>query len=139
TGVATVAAADQERAGRVAAALRAGGRDAVEVADRGGMPAQRLAAMVVLVACDAAGRGLAAPADIDAATRVALAYPHGPLELGDAVGAARIAGIARGFHALTGDPRWRPSAWLDGRIAAGTKLTSADGGANDPAETGRRD
>ena len=45
--------------------------------------------------------------------------------LGDAIGPARIAAIAAGLHALTGDPRWRPSPWLDARIAAGEPLAGS--------------
>ncbi|MCB1499066.1 MAG: 3-hydroxyacyl-CoA dehydrogenase [Bauldia sp.] len=125
TGLATIAGVDPALTAGVAASVRSAGREAVIVRDGGGMPAQRIAAMIVLVAADAAGRGLAAPADIDAATRLALSYPRGPLALGDAVGPARIAAIARSFLALTGDPRWRPSAWLDGRIAAGKTLAES--------------
>jgi hypothetical protein len=97
-------------------------RDVVVVRDGKGMPAQRLAAMIVLIAAEAAARGLAIPADIDAAPRLALAWPRGPLELGDMVGASRISAIAAGLHALTGEPRWRPSAWLDARATTGKLL-----------------
>jgi 3-hydroxybutyryl-CoA dehydrogenase len=112
---------------------------AAAVPDLATVPAQRLAAMIVLVGCDAAGHGLASPADIDAAAELALAWPRGPLALGDAVGAARIAAIAAELHTLTGDPRWRPSPWLDAHVAAGTKLTSTGGGDDIPADDERRD
>lgn len=137
--VVTVAAADPALAARVAATIRAGGRAAVTARGNGGMPAQRLAAMIVLVAADAAGRGLAPPAEIDMAARLALGYPRGPLALGDAVGPARIAAIAAGLHALTGDPRWRPSPWLDARIAAGAKLTGPSGGDDHPPHEREKD
>jgi len=97
----------------VVCAVSAAGRKAVVVRDDQGMPAQRLAAMIVLVAADCAARGIAVPADIDAAPRLALAWPRGPLELANMIGAARISAIAAGLHALTGAARWRPSAWLD--------------------------
>lgn len=136
TGVVTVAATDEARAAGVAAAIRATGREAIAVRDGGGMPAQRIAAMIVLVAAEAARHGIAGPADIDAAARLALAYPRGPLELGDRVGPARIAVIAAGFHALTGDARWRPSPWLDARILEGLPLSPSPGVAGDPKLTG---
>jgi 3-hydroxybutyryl-CoA dehydrogenase len=116
TGIVTLAGSDPARVAGVAATVRATGREAVTIGDGDGMPAQRIAAMIVLVAAEAARRGLATPADIDTAARLALAYPRGPLALGDAVGPARIAAMAAGFHALTGDPRWRPSPWLDERV-----------------------
>ncbi len=109
----------------VAAAVGAGGREAVIVKDGPGLPAQRIATMIVLIACEAAARGIGTPADIDAAARTALAYPLGPLELGDAVGAGRVAAIAAGLLALTGDRRWRPSPWLDRHAAAGLSLAQA--------------
>ncbi len=95
------------------------------VRDGKGMPAQRIAAMIVLIAAEAAARGLSSPADIDAATRLALAYPRGPLELGDVVGARRIASIAAGLHSLTADRRWRRSAWLDARAKTGQPLAQS--------------
>jgi 3-hydroxybutyryl-CoA dehydrogenase len=109
------------------------------VPDLATVPAQRLAAMIVLVGCDAAGRDIASPADIDAAAKLALAWPRGPLALGDAIGAARIAAIAAELHILTGDPCWRPSPWLDAHVAAGTKLTSTYGGDDIPADDEKRD
>ena len=126
--IATVAGApgaDIALVGGVAASVRASGHEAVMVRDGKGMPAQRIAAMIVLIAAEAAARGLASPADIDAATRLALAYPRGPLELGDAVGARRIATIAAGLHGLTADRRWRRSAWLDARAKAGQPLAQS--------------
>jgi 3-hydroxybutyryl-CoA dehydrogenase len=128
TDTATVAGAhgaDAALAGGVAASIRAAGHEAVVVRDGPGMPAQRIAAMIVLIAAEAAARGLATPADIDAATRLALAWPRGPLELGDAVGARRIASIAAGLHSLTADRRWRRSAWLDARAKAGQPLAQS--------------
>ena len=128
TDIATVAGApgaDAALVGGVAASIRAAGHEAVVVRDGKGMPAQRIAAMIVLIAAEAAARGLSSPADIDAATRLALAYPRGPLELGDAVGARRIASIAAGLHSLTADRRWRRSAWLDARAKTGQPLAQS--------------
>jgi 3-hydroxybutyryl-CoA dehydrogenase len=118
-GVAALSGRVGQRVAGVVCAVSAAGGRAVVVRDDQGMPAQRLAAMIVLIAADCAARGIAVPADIDAAPRLALAWPRGPLELAERVGAARISAIAAGLHALTGAPRWRPSAWLDARVAAG--------------------
>jgi 3-hydroxybutyryl-CoA dehydrogenase len=128
TDLVTLAGTSHTRPGlieSVAATLRASGREVAIVKDGPGMPAQRIAAMMVLIASDAAARGIATPQDIDAAARLALAYPQGPLELGDAVGPARIAAIATGLFALTGDPRWRPSPRLSERAARGRKLADS--------------
>jgi 3-hydroxybutyryl-CoA dehydrogenase len=122
TGVAAISGADTGRLAAVSRAVATAKKTAVIVRDGQGMPAQRLAAMIVLIAAEAAAHGLASPGDIDAATRLALAYPRGPLELGDWVGASRIAAISAGLFALTGDPRWRRSAWLDARAKMGLSL-----------------
>jgi 3-hydroxybutyryl-CoA dehydrogenase len=117
----------------VAASLRAGGRDAVIVQDGPGMPAQRIVAMMTLIAGDAVARNIGTPEDVDAAAKLALAYPQGPLERADTIGAARIAAIAAGLHALTGDARWRPSEFMSNRITAGRKLAeSLSGGDGAP-------
>lgn len=100
-------------AAAVATGVHATGRPVSVVADGPGMPAQRIATMMVLVAAEAVAAGLGTPEDIDAAARLALAYPQGPLELCDAVGARTITAVAAGLFTLTGDPRWRPSGWLD--------------------------
>jgi 3-hydroxybutyryl-CoA dehydrogenase len=128
-GVAAISSPDTGRLAAVSRAITAAKKSAVIVRDDKGMPAQRLAAMIVLIAAEAAARGLSVPADIDAAPRLALAWPRGPLELGDNVGASRISAIAAGLFALTGEPRWRPSAWLDARADAGKSLGEPSPGA----------
>lgn len=127
-GVAVVSGIDPRRLAAVSMAVRAASKTVIVVSDGKGMPAQRLAAMIVLIAAECAARGLSVPADIDAAPRLALNWPRGPLELGDMVGAARISAIAAGLHALTGEARWRPSAWLDARAKAGKSLAEPSNG-----------
>ena len=114
-----------EVASAVAAGIRAAGHPVVVVADGPGMPAQRIATMMVLVAAEAAASGIGSPEDIDAAARLALAYPQGPFELGDAVGAGRIADIAAALLARTGDARWRPSPWLDRHARSGVTMAQS--------------
>ena len=58
--------------------------------------------------------------------RLGLGYPLGPLSMGDALGAATVAGVLEGIHETTGDPRYRPSPWLRRRAALGLPLTHAD-------------
>jgi len=108
-------------AAAVAAGVRAAGHPVSVVADGPGLPAQRIATMMVLVAAEAAAAGIGTPEDIDVAARLALAYPRGPFELCDAVGAETIAAMAAGLFALTGDRRWRPSAWLDRHAQTGVE------------------
>ena len=71
-------------------------------------------------------RAIAAPADIDPAVRLGLGYPKGPLALGDALGPARVLAILQRLQAATGDPRYRPSLWLQRRARLGLPLTAPD-------------
>ncbi|WP_067451376.1 3-hydroxyacyl-CoA dehydrogenase [Actinomadura macra] len=113
-------------AGRAAlAALIATGRDVSVTRDAPATVAQRLLASVVNVGCGIAEQRLAGPADIDTAVRLGLGYSRGPLEWGDNVGAGRVLDLLRGLHAATGDPRYRPSAWLAERAALGLPLVES--------------
>lgn len=112
-----------------AAAQRLFGADGAKVSlirDSAGFVSQRVVAMVVAVACEIAQQRIASPADIDLAVRLGLGYPVGPLSMGDALGAATVAGLLDGMFETTGDPRYRPSLWLRRRAALGLKLTHAD-------------
>ena len=90
--------------------------------DSAGLVLQRIVAAIVNLACDIAQQGIARPDDIDTAVKLALAYPHGPLEWGDAIGPEIILEILDGLVATTGDPRYRPSPWLSRRARLGLSL-----------------
>jgi 3-hydroxybutyryl-CoA dehydrogenase len=94
------------------------------IRDSAGCVAQRVLAHIVNVGCDIAQQRIATPADIDAAARLGLGYPQGPLELGDALGPPKILAILRGLQDAYGDPRYRPSPWLTRRAALGVSLTA---------------
>jgi 3-hydroxybutyryl-CoA dehydrogenase len=118
----TIAGASPALCSEVAATFASSGNGVTLVGDGPAMPAQRLATMLVLIGADAVARGIGTPADIDAAARRARAYPKGPLELGDAIDPALVATLASRLHVTTGDPRWRPSSWLDACVKAGRGL-----------------
>ncbi|QGD79071.1 3-hydroxyacyl-CoA dehydrogenase [Bordetella holmesii] len=102
--------------------------DAVAVSvidDSPGFIAQRIVATIVNIACDIAQQRIATPEDIDQAVHLGLGYPKGPLALGDSLGAARILEILRSMERVTGDPRYRPSLWLQRRVQLGLPLTQA--------------
>jgi len=88
--------------------------------------AQRILACIVNVGCEIAQARIAAPADIDPAVRLGLGYPKGPLALGDALGPARVLAILQRLQAATGDPRYRPSLWLQRRARLGLSLIAPD-------------
>ncbi|WP_244233158.1 3-hydroxyacyl-CoA dehydrogenase family protein, partial [Pseudomonas aeruginosa] len=78
------------------------------------------------LACDIAQQGIASVEHIDLAVRLGLGYPLGPLEWGDRMGAGRVLRILERLHALSGDPRYRPSPWLRRRAQLGLSLRQPD-------------
>jgi 3-hydroxybutyryl-CoA dehydrogenase len=84
--------------------------------DSPGFVAQRIVATIVNIACDIAQQRIATASDIDKAVTLGLGYPMGPLAMGDMLGAARILEILRNMERVTGDPRYRPSLWLQRRV-----------------------
>lgn len=94
--------------------------------DSCGFIVQRVIATIVNIAADIAQRGIASVDDIEDAVRLGLGYPQGPLGLGDAIGGQRIVQILSQLHALSGDPRYRPSPWLARRVALGLPLVSQE-------------
>lgn len=96
------------------------------IRDSPGLIAQRVVATIVNIACDIAQQRIATPEDIDRAVVLGLAYPFGPLAWGDRLGARVILEILANIHALTGDPRYRPSPWLRRRAQLGLSLLTAE-------------
>jgi len=95
--------------------------------DSPGFIAQRIIAAIVNIGCEIAQLRIASPDDIEAAVRLGLGYPRGPLGWGDFVGPARIVTILEKLQDFYGDPRYRPSAWLRRRAALGVALTTPEG------------
>ena len=99
-----------------------GAVDATLIAESTGFVAQRVIAMVINLGCDIAMQGIATPKDIDNAVKLGLGYPYGPISWGDELGAERILLILTRIYGLTGDPRYRPSPWLQRRAKLGISL-----------------
>ena len=109
-------------------ALLARAAEAVTVIhDSPGFIAQRVIACVVNVGCEIAQQRIATPDDINAAVRLGLGYPKGPLEFGDFLGARTVLDILEAMYEFYGDPRYRPSAWLKRRALLGVPLTTLEG------------
>ncbi len=106
--------------------LASGGVPVTMIGDSPGFVAQRILAAIVNIGCDIAQQRIASPMDIDEAVRLGLAYPNGPLALGDALGAGRVLSILERLQAITGDPRYRPSLWLRRRALLGVSLATPD-------------
>ncbi|MEI1756905.1 3-hydroxyacyl-CoA dehydrogenase family protein, partial [Acinetobacter baumannii] len=88
-----------------------------------GFVAQRVLAMVINLGCDIAQQNVATVDDINAAVRLGLGYPFGPIEWGDQLGSEKILLILNCITELTNDPRYRPSPWLQRRVALHLPLT----------------
>ena len=81
--------------------------------------------MVINLGCDIAQQQIATVDDINAAVRLGLGYPFGQIEWGDQLGTDKILLILNRISALTNDPRYRPSPWLQRRVALNLPLTFA--------------
>ncbi|MFP3456985.1 3-hydroxyacyl-CoA dehydrogenase [Psychrobacter sp. SIMBA_152] len=92
------------------------------IAESTGFVAQRVVAMVINLGCDIAMQGIASPEDIDNAVKLGLGYPYGPISWGDHLGASRVLLILERIYGLTGDPRYRPSPWLQRRAKRDVSL-----------------
>ncbi|MED6317008.1 MAG: 3-hydroxyacyl-CoA dehydrogenase [Pseudomonadota bacterium] len=92
------------------------------IAESTGFVAQRVVAMVINLGCDIAMQKIATPEDIDNAVKLGLGYPYGPISWGDHLGASRVLLILERIYALTGDPRYRPSSWLQRRAKLDVSL-----------------
>jgi len=108
------------------ALFSADGATVVVIGDSCGFILQRTLACIVNLGCDIAQQGIASVADIDGAVRLGLGYPQGPLAWGDLLGVGRVLQILQRMHALTGDPRYRPSGWLRRRARLGIALCQTE-------------
>src|SRR4051812_24903808 len=94
--------------------------------DSPGFVAQRVVAHIVNVGCDIVQMRIASPEDLDRAVVLGLGYPHGPLAMGDAVGAKKILAVLESMHSIFQEPRYRPSPWLRRRAQLGISLLTPE-------------
>lgn len=99
------------------------GQDVTVIQESIGFVAQRVIAMVINLACDIAQQGVASVDDINAAVRLGLGYPHGPIDWGDVLGSAKILLTLERITQISADPRYRPSPWLQRRVKLHQPLT----------------
>ena len=96
------------------------------IRDSAGFVAQRVVAHIVNVGCEIVQQRIASPEDLDAAVVLGLAYRHGPLAMGDAIGAQKVLAVIEAMHAFYQEPRYRPSPWLKRRARLGRSLLSRE-------------
>jgi 3-hydroxybutyryl-CoA dehydrogenase len=92
------------------------------IRDSGGFVTQRVVATIVNIAADMCQQAICTPPDLEAAVKLGLAYPLGPLEMGNLYGPTNVLEVLFNMQTVYGDPRYRPSPWLRRRGAIGLSL-----------------
>ncbi len=92
------------------------------IKDSGGFVTQRVVATIVNIASDICQQQICSPDDLETAVTLGLAYPMGPLAMGNRSGPDSILEVLFNMQTVYGDPRYRPSPWLRRRGAIGLSL-----------------
>jgi len=92
------------------------------IRDSGGFVTQRVVACIVNIASDICQQRICTPQDLETAVTLGLAYPMGPLAMGNRFGPDSILEVLFNMQTVYGDPRYRPSPWLRRRGAIGLSL-----------------
>jgi 3-hydroxybutyryl-CoA dehydrogenase len=92
------------------------------IKDSGGFVTQRVVATIVNIASDICQQRICTPEDLETAVTLGLAYPMGPLAMGNRFGPDSILEVLFNMQTVYGDPRYRPSPWLRRRGAIGLSL-----------------
>ncbi len=94
-------------------------KTAVTAKDSPGFLVNRMLIPLLNEAVFALEEGLGTPADIDAAAKLGLNHPMGPLELSDFIGLDTVLAIADVLHREIGDDKYRAPVLLRNYVAAG--------------------
>ncbi len=92
------------------------------IRDSGGFVTQRVVATIVNISSDICQQRICSPQDLETAVTLGLAYPMGPLAMGNRLGPDSILEVLFNLQTVYGDPRYRPSPWLRRRGAIGLSL-----------------
>jgi 3-hydroxybutyryl-CoA dehydrogenase len=115
-----------ERAARAAEEFfRSLGRHVEWVGDAPGLVLGRIVAQLVNEAAFALGEGVGSAEDIDAGMVLGLNHPRGPLEWGDAIGAADVLSVLGGLNEEYREERYRPAPALVRAARTGEPLRPA--------------
>jgi len=107
------------------ALLQAAGLVVSRLADLPGLAVARTMAMLANEASDAVHQQVCTVADVDLAMKAGVAYPEGPLQWADRVGANTALSILQNLEAHYGEPRYRASPRLRQFVHAGRRLCDA--------------
>ncbi len=92
------------------------------IRDSGGFITQRVVATIVNIASDICQQRICTPQDLETAVTLGLAYPMGPLAMGNRLGPDSVLEVLFNLQTVYGDMRYRPSPWLRRRGAIGLSL-----------------
>jgi 3-hydroxybutyryl-CoA dehydrogenase len=95
------------------------GKTVVTAKDSPGFIVNRILIPLLNEACFALQEGIASAEDIDAAVKLGLNHPMGPLTLADFVGLDTCLAIAEVLHRELGEDKYRPAPILRQYVAAG--------------------
>lgn len=102
--------------------LQAAGCAVSLLRDVPGLPVMRTLAMLANEAADAVNQGVCDAAGADAAMRLGVNYPRGPLAWADAVGVAAIRTVLAHLAAFYGEDRYRISPLIQQAVHSGSRL-----------------
>jgi len=112
-------ATSNETTARTRAFAESLGKQVVLSQDEPGFIVNRILLPMINEAVFVLGQGTASVADIDAACRLGLNHPMGPLQLADFIGLDTCLEIVRVLHSSTGDSKYRPAPLLVKYVEAG--------------------
>lgn len=102
--------------------LQAAGFAVSRLGDIPGLAVMRTVAMLANEAADAVNQGVCDAAAADAAMRLGVNYPRGPLAWADAVGLAQICKVLANLASHYGEDRYRVSPLIQQHVLAGKKI-----------------
>ncbi len=108
--------------GAAIALLQAAGLQVSRMADVPGLAVMRTVAMLANEAADAVYQGVCSPEAADAAMRLGVNYPKGPLAWADAVGLPTIRTVLANLGSSYGEDRYRISPLIQRHVFAGQSL-----------------
>lgn len=120
--IAVAAQCDPTAASAAIAALQAAGYAVSKLRDVPGLAVMRTVAMLANEAADAVNQGVCSPAAADAAMRLGVNYPRGPLAWGDDIGVDTLHAVLTNLAASYGEDRYRVSPLIQQARYAGRKL-----------------
>jgi 3-hydroxybutyryl-CoA dehydrogenase len=104
------------------AMLQAAGLQVSLMKDIPGLAVMRTVAMLANEAADAVNQGVCSAADVDAAMRLGVNYPRGPLAWAEEIGVARVRDVLLNLAQSYGEDRYRVSPRIQQACYAGGSL-----------------